>query len=82
MECKRNKWDCKKGRGGGCFQRRKFRVACFDETKLKGNREVSWWGINGIIAGVQEMERVKEGVAVLLKDMWHSAAVNFGCFRG
>ena len=27
------------------------------ETKLEGNGEVSWCGVNGIIAGVQEMER-------------------------
>ena len=26
------------------------------ETKLKGNGEVSWYWVNGIIAGVQEME--------------------------
>ena len=34
---------------------------------------------NGIIAGVQEMERAREGVATLLNDVWHSAVVDFGC---
>ena len=25
------------------------------------------------------MERAREGVAILLKDVWHSAVVDFGC---
>ena len=48
--------------------------------KLKGNREVSWGGVKGIIASVQEMKRAKENVAILLKDVWHSAVIDFGCF--
>ena len=39
------------------------------EMKLKGNGEVSWCGVDGIITGVQEMERAREGVAILLKDV-------------
>ena len=35
------------------------------ETKLKGKGEVSWCGINGIIAGFQETERAREGMAIL-----------------
>ena len=46
---------------------------------LKGNGEVSWCGVNGIISGVQEMERVGEGVAILLNDVWHSAVIDFEC---
>ena len=38
------------------------------EMKLKGNGEVSWCGVNGIIAGVQEMKRAREGVTLLLND--------------
>ena len=34
---------------------------------------------NGIITGVQEMERAREGVTLLLNDVWHSAVVDFGC---
>ena len=34
---------------------------------------------NGIIAVVQEMVRAKEGVAILLNDVWHSAVIDFGC---
>ena len=49
------------------------------ETKLKGNGEVSWCGVNGIIADVQEMERAREGVAILLNDIWHSVVIDFGC---
>ena len=29
------------------------------ETKLKGNGEVLWCGVNGIIGDVQEMERAR-----------------------
>ena len=36
------------------------------ETKFKGNGEVSWYGVNGII----------DGVAILLNDVWHSAALD------
>ena len=35
--------------------------------------------VNGIIAGVKEMERAREGVAILLNDVWYSAVVDFGC---
>ena len=45
------------------------------EAKLKGEGEVLWVEFNGIISGVQEMERV----VILLNDVWHSAMVNCGC---
>ena len=45
------------------------------ETKLEGEGEVSWSGVNVIFAGVQEMERAREGVTVLLNNVWHSAVV-------
>ena len=80
MKCKRKKWDCEEGGGGGCFQRSKVCVACPTEMKLKGNRKVSWWGVNGISAGIQEMERARKGEAILLNDVWHSAVMDFGCF--
>ena len=48
------------------------------ETKLKGKGEVSWSGVNVIFAGVHEMERAMEGVAVLLNNVWHSAVVKSG----
>ena len=44
-------------------------MVALTETKLKGNGEVSWRGINGIIAGVQGMERTRKRVAILLKNV-------------
>ena len=35
--------------------------------------------MNGIIAGAQETERDKEGVAVLMDNEWHSTVIDFGC---
>ena len=61
------------------FRKRKFELLILTKTKLKGNGEVSWCGINGIIAGVQEMKRVKEDVAVLLNDVYHCVVMYFGC---
>ena len=63
------------------FRKGKFELLALTETKVKGNGEVSWRGVNGIITGVQEMERAREGVAILLNDVWHSAVINFGCVR-
>ena len=45
------------------------------EAKLKGKGEVTWSGVNVIFVGVQEMERAREGAAVLLNDVWHNAVV-------
>ena len=51
------------------FKKGKFELLPLTETKLKGKGEVSWCGVSGIIASVQEMERDKEGVAILLNDV-------------
>ena len=61
------------------FKEGKFELLALTETTLKGKGEVLWCGVSGIIAGVEEMERASEGVAILLKDVWHSALVDFGC---
>ena len=61
------------------FREGKLDLLALTETKLKGNGEVSSCGVNGIIAGVQKMERAREGVAILLNDVWDSAVVDFGC---
>ena len=61
------------------FREEKFELIALTKTKLKGNGEVSWCGVNDIIAGVQEMERAREGVAILLNGVWHSTVVDFGC---
>ena len=60
-------------------KRGKFELLALTETKLKGKGEVSWSAVNVIFAGVQEMERAREGMAVLLNDVWHSAVVKSGC---
>ena len=46
---------------------------------MKEKGEVSWFGVNAIFASVQEMERAREKMAVLLNDVWHSAVVKSGC---
>ena len=47
---------------------------------MKGKGRVSWSVVNVIFAGVYEMERAREGVAVLLNDVWHIAMVKSGYF--
>ena len=49
----------------------KFELLVLTKTKFKGKGETSWSGVNVIFAGVQEVERDREGVAVLLNDVWH-----------
>ena len=61
------------------FKEGKFELLAVMEMKLKGNGEVSWCEVNGIIASVNEMERARKDVAILLNDVWHSALVDFGC---
>ena len=51
------------------FKKGKFNLLALMETKLKGEGEVPKVEVNDIISGVQEMERVWEGVAVLLSDV-------------
>ena len=63
----------KREEAGEVFRERKFELLALTETKLKRNGEVSWCGVKGIIAGVQEMERARKGVAILLNHVWHSA---------
>ena len=50
------------------FRKGKFELLALTGTKLKGNREVSWCEVN-FIAGIQEMERAREGVAILLNNV-------------
>ena len=61
------------------FRGEKFELLGLTEKKLKGNGEVSWYGVNGIIACIQEMERSREGVTIMSHDLWQSAAIDFGC---
>ena len=63
------------------FREGYFKLLALMEIKLKGDKEVSWCVVNGIIADVQEMERAREGMAILLNDVWHSVMIDFGCGR-
>ena len=60
------------------FKKENFELLALTKTKLKRKGEVSWSGVNAIFAGVQEMERAREGVAVLLNDVWHGVEVKYG----
>ena len=60
------------------FREGKFELLALTETKLTLNGEESWCGKHGIIADVQEIERAREGMAILLNDVWHSAMIDFG----
>ena len=59
------------------FRKGKFEFLALMDTKLKGNEEITWCGVSGIIAGVQK-ERSMEEVAILLNDVWHSAVIKSG----
>ena len=60
------------------FKEGKLELLALTETKLKVKEEVSWSGVNVMFTGVHEMERTREGVAVLLNNVWHSAEVKYG----
>ena len=61
------------------FRMGNFELLALTETKLKSNEEVSWFGLNDIITGIQKMERAREGVAILFNDVWHIAVIDFRC---
>ena len=61
------------------FREEKFELLILTEKKLKRNGKVSWCVVNGIIGGFQEMERAREGVAILLNYERHRAVMDFGC---
>ena len=60
-----------------CFQKGEIWVACLDWNKIE-NGEVSWRGINSIVTSVQEIERGRKSVPVLLNDVWRSAVIDSG----
>ena len=76
MEYKSNKWNYEEGGGGGRFQTRKVRVALLNgdeiERKWRGILVWSKWHHCWCSGDM-------EGVAILLKDEWHSAVIDFGC---
>ena len=58
--------------------RRRILSCLPNSDKAEREREVSWCGLNGIIAGVQEIDGTREGVAALMNDAWHTAVIGFG----
>ena len=40
------------------------------ETKLKGEGEVMFGGYKGVISGVSEKVRAREGVGIVISDKW------------
>ena len=67
-------WNVRKNKRGykknvvDVLRKGKSELLAFTETKIKVNEKVSWFGVNGMIAGVQEIEKASEGVAVLMND--------------
>src|SRR6201990_2155529 len=49
-----------------------FDVLALTETKLKGKGEMSFGMYKGIYAGVNERVRAREGVTIVMKDVWWS----------
>ena len=52
------------------FRKGKFELLALTETRLKGNGEVSACGGEWYNYGCQEIERAREGVAVLINGEW------------
>ena len=49
-----------------------FDVLALTETKLKDKGEISFGMYKGIYAGVNERVRAREGVAIVMKEVWWS----------
>ena len=64
------------------FRKTKFELLDLTETKLKGNGEVSWWGVNGIMASVQEMERARKVGHPVERCVVQCSSKLWICFQG
>ena len=61
------------------FRKGKFDLLAVTETKMKGKGEIKWCDVKCVRAGVEENERGREGVAILMSDLWYKAMVDFVC---
>jgi hypothetical protein len=61
------------------FRNGRFDLLALTETKLKGNGEGEWDGVKCVYAGVEKNERAREGVAILMSDLWFRSMVKFEC---
>ena len=59
----------KRKEGVDVFRKGQFGLLALTEMKLKRSGEVPWCEVDSITAGVEEMERAREGVTVLLNDV-------------
>ena len=59
------------------FRKWRFELLASPETKVKGNGEISWCGVIAICTCVQEKEIAREGVRILLNNLWHIVVVVF-----
>ena len=64
------------------FKEEKLELLALTETKLKGKRELSWCGGNGIITGIKKMKRAREGMAILLNLNSLCVVVGYGPNEG
>src|SRR5678816_1549157 len=44
---------------------------------MKGNSENKWCGVKCVCAGVEKNEKGREGVAILMSDLWYRAILDF-----
>src|SRR5678815_1041459 len=61
------------------FRKGKFDLLTVTETKMKGNGENEWCSVKCVCAGVERNERGREGVAILMSDLWYRAMEDFVC---
>ena len=69
----------KRGEVVDVFRKEIYELFTLTKPKLKGNGDVLWCGINGIIADIEEIERARKCVVILTNDVCHSAVINFRC---
>ena len=55
---------------GVLFEERGFDLLALSETKLKGDGEMMFGKYKGVISGVKEEVRAREGVAIIISDKW------------
>src|SRR5678816_2370624 len=63
--------DLKREEVGLMFEEKRLDVLGITETKLKGKREMNFGEYKGMISGVNERVRAREGVGIVMrKEMW------------
>ena len=60
----------KKEEVGEMFKSRSLDLLAVSETKLKGEGEVMFGGYKGVISGVSEKVRAREGVGIVISEVY------------